>query len=76
MHMGKTESRAEREMQALVRKTRRQVLRQRQIPDEQGLAEQDGKRAVRYVDTTSVHDVRVEDATADEIFQEMKRRSF
>ena len=74
--MGKSASRAERELQALVRKTRRAVLRQHQVPMEQGLAAQDGKHAPRYVDDTMQHDVRIEDATADEIFQEMKRRSF
>jgi len=74
--MGKSASRAERELQALVRKTRKAVLRQHLVPMEQGLAEQDGKHAPRYVDDTMQHDVRIEDATADEIFQEMKRRSF
>jgi hypothetical protein len=69
----------ERELQALIRRTQKKVRKQRQEPAEQADDEtQDSgkKRRVRYVDTSGERDMRVADASAEEIFQEMKRRSF
>jgi len=78
MAMGNSGARADREMQALMRKVRKLAARQRGTPQEQqdreDLEAAPGKR--RFVDVSGEHDVRVEDATADEIFREMKRRDF
>jgi hypothetical protein len=76
--MGKTGTRLEREMAALIRKTRRKV---QQARGEHSL-EQDATdnemtpRRKRYVDRSGASDIMLQDASAEEIFREMKRRDF
>jgi len=70
---------SERELQALIRKTQRKARKLRKNNAEQAdneMQDPEKKRHVRYVDTAGERDMRVEDASADDIFQEMKRRSF
>lgn len=70
--MGNNGARADREMQALIRKMQK---KRKKLHPELGV-EDAAVRGTRYIDRAGMQDRRVEDATADEIFREMKRRDF
>lgn len=73
--MGNTGAREERELQALIRKIRKHVKKTpgSNHEEQEDVAE---KSSRRFVDTAGERDVLVQDASADEIFREMKRRDF
>ena len=73
--MGNNGARSDREMEALIRKMRKQVMKRpgSNQDDDEVVGEHTQRR---YVDTQGEKDVLVQDASADEIFREMKRRDF
>jgi len=73
--MGNNGARSDREMEALIRRTQKLVRkRPGSNKDEDEVMEEHTPR--RFVDTQGSKDVLVQDASADEIFREMKRRDF
>jgi len=77
--MGNNGARSDREMQALIRKMKKKAMK-RPGSNLQGTEEEsedmEERGARRFVDTQGSKDVLVQDASADEIFREMKRRDF
>jgi len=72
--MGNNGARSDREMEALIRKMRKLVRKRPGSNQDDEVVEEHTPR--RYVDTQGEKDVLVQDASADEIFREMKRRDF
>ena len=71
--------RNEKEMAAFVRKIQKAARKMRPHAAHADDMDEDvntSRRAPRYVDRAGERDTYVEDASADEIFREMKRRDF
>jgi neutral trehalase len=73
MLMANKQNRAEREMQALIRKMQKRVGKLHNIP-EGNFHDEHTPRKKRYMEHTEEHDQLVKDASAEAIFREMKRR--
>jgi hypothetical protein len=68
----KKKTRAERELAKIIKVTQRKVAPKHKSTEDT----ESEKKNPRFYDSSLLHDKSVEDSTADEIFQEMKRRDF
>lgn len=69
----KKKTRRERELAKMIRVTQQKVRAKH--PQQNDEREQEQKQS-RFYDSSLLHDKSVEDSSADEIFNEMKRRDF